>query len=70
MDEVMRAVPAEAGEGALGRLLSRLDASFRAVTVADPERSLRPWARPTNKRPEAESGEWWKRKPARFPWAE
>ncbi|GGS87529.1 hypothetical protein [Streptomyces violaceus] len=70
LDEVMRALPAEAGEGGLGQLLTRLDARFRAATLPDPERSLRPWVRPTNERPEAELGEWWKRKPVRVPWAE
>ena len=70
LDEVMRALPAEAGEGALGQLLARLDARFRAVTVPDPERSLRPWVRPTMERPEEELGEWWKRKPVRVPWPE
>ncbi|WP_432118403.1 hypothetical protein [Streptomyces sp. bgisy032] len=53
-----------------GQLLARLDARFRAATVPDPERSLRPWVRPANERPEEELGEWWKREPARVPWAE
>lgn len=70
LDEVMRALPAEAGDGALGRLLARLDARFLAATVPDPERSLRPWVRPTKEKPEAELGEWWKRKPVRVPWAD
>ncbi|MFE1247704.1 hypothetical protein [Streptomyces sp. NPDC058735] len=70
LDEVMRALPPEAGEGALGQLLAGLDARFRAATVPDPERSLRPWVRPTHERPEAELRWWWKRKPVRVPWAE
>ncbi|GHD31123.1 hypothetical protein GCM10010313_74190 [Streptomyces violarus] len=71
LDEVMRTLPAEGRrEGALGRLLAWLDARFHAVTLPDPERSLRPRARPTNGRPEEELGVWWKRKPVRVPWAE
>ncbi|MFE6159177.1 hypothetical protein ACFQ7F_09700 [Streptomyces sp. NPDC056486] len=69
LEDVMRsALPIEAREGALGRLLARLDSRFRAETVPDPELSLRPWVRPTKEKPEAELGEWWKRKPVREPW--
>ncbi|MGC0411490.1 hypothetical protein RKD32_004414 [Streptomyces sp. SAI-195] len=70
LDQVMRALPTEAGEGPLGELLDRLDTRFRAATVPDPELSLRPWVRPTTERPEEELGEWWKRKPVRVPWAD
>ncbi|MFF1694269.1 hypothetical protein ACFVXC_11665 [Streptomyces sp. NPDC058257] len=69
LEDVMRsALPAEAREGALGQLLARLDSRFRAETVPDPELSLRPWVRPTKEKPEADLGEWWKRKPVREPW--
>ncbi|TLS45921.1 hypothetical protein FE633_12245 [Streptomyces montanus] len=68
LEEVMHALPAEAREGALGRLLARLDARFCAASVPDPERSLRPWVRPMNEKPEVELAEWWKRKPVREPW--
>lgn len=70
LDQVMHALPEEANEGPLGQLLARLDTRFRAATVPDPERSLRPWVRPTMERPEEELGEWWKRKPVRVPWPE
>ncbi|MFE7069991.1 hypothetical protein ACFU96_07885 [Streptomyces sp. NPDC057620] len=68
LDEVMRGLPEEARAGALGRLLERLDARFRAASVPDPDGSLRPWVRPTKERPEAELAEWWKRRPEREPW--
>ena len=68
LEELMRALPAELREGALGRLLARLDTRFRTASTPDPERSLRPWVRPTKEKPEAELGEWWKRKPVREPW--
>ncbi|MFI1755778.1 hypothetical protein [Streptomyces sp. NPDC020571] len=67
---VMRALPEEVDQGTLGQLLARLDARFRAATLPDPERSLRPWVRPTTGRPEDELGEWWGRKPLRIPWAD
>ncbi|MFE9704798.1 hypothetical protein [Streptomyces sp. NPDC005930] len=70
LDQVMRALPEEAGAGPLGQLLARLDARFRAATLPDPERSLRPWVRPTSELPEGELGEWWGRKPVRIPWAD
>ncbi|MGH4029385.1 hypothetical protein ACQB60_10670 [Actinomycetota bacterium Odt1-20B] len=67
--ETMRSLPAEAREGELGKLLAQLDARFRAQSVPDPEGSLRPWVRPTDERPEAGLGEWWRRKPIREPWS-
>ncbi|MET7319987.1 hypothetical protein [Streptomyces sp. NPDC005549] len=67
---VMRALPEEAVEGPPGQLLARLDARFRAASLPDPERSLRPWVRPMTERPESELGEWWGRKPLRIPWAD
>ncbi|MFI6487666.1 hypothetical protein [Streptomyces sp. NPDC050564] len=68
LDELMQGLPTEVREGALGRLLAELDARFDAASVPDPERSLRPWVRPTKEKPEAELGEWWKRKPVHEPW--
>ena len=70
LEQVMRALPAETGEGLLPQLLGRLDARFRASTLPDPERSLRLWARPAAEGPEEELGEWWRRKPVRAPWAD
>ncbi len=70
LDQVMRALPDKADEGPLGQLLARLDARFRAATLPDPERSLRPWVRPTTEGPEDELGEWWGRRPLRIPWAD
>lgn len=70
LDQVMRALAPETGDDPLRQLLARLDARFRAATLPDPELSLRPWVRPTAERPEEELGEWWKRKPARVPWAD
>jgi hypothetical protein len=69
LDQVMRPLP-EKAEGRLGQLLARLDARFRAATLPDPERSLRPWVRPTSERPEEDLGEWWGRRPLRIPWAD
>ncbi|MEU5955398.1 hypothetical protein [Streptomyces sp. NPDC047525] len=68
LEQVMTALPAEAREGPLGRHLSALDVRFDAATVPDPERSLRPWVRPSKEKPESDLGEWWKRKPVREPW--
>ncbi|MEU6453040.1 hypothetical protein [Streptomyces sp. NPDC047065] len=68
LEHVMRALPAETGEGLLPQLLGRLDARFRASTLPEPERSLRLWARPATGCPEEELGEWWMRKPVRAPW--
>ncbi|MFE9767735.1 hypothetical protein ACFYPC_24970 [Streptomyces sp. NPDC005808] len=68
LDDLVQVLPTEAREGALGRLLARLDARFRAASVPDPELTLRPWVRPTKEKPESELGEWWKRKPVREPW--
>lgn len=68
LEQVMRALPAETGEGLLPQLLGRLDARFRASTLSDPERSLRLWARPPTESPEEELGEWWRRKPVHAPW--
>ncbi|WP_405870227.1 MULTISPECIES: hypothetical protein [unclassified Streptomyces] len=68
LEELMYAMPVEAREGALGKLLARLDARFRAASAPDPERTLRPWVRPTMDRPESDDGDWWKRKPVRVPW--
>ncbi|WP_413757568.1 hypothetical protein [Streptomyces sp. MMBL 11-3] len=68
LDEVMRALPEEAQAGVLGRLLERLDARFRAASVPDASRSLRPWVRPTKEVPDVELAEWWRRRPAREPW--
>ncbi|MDT9700846.1 hypothetical protein [Streptomyces sp. P17] len=68
LQDVMSALPPEVHDGVLGKLLERLDARFCAASVPDPERSLRPWVRPAQDRPEAELGEWWKRKPVRIPW--
>ncbi|MES5824430.1 hypothetical protein [Streptomyces sp. RG80] len=71
LQDLMADLPAEArAGGALDRLLAGLDARFHAATVPDPERSLRPWVRPAKERPEAELGEWRKRKPVRVPWAD
>ncbi|WP_324786347.1 hypothetical protein [Streptomyces sp. H51] len=68
LEELMRAMSAEARDGVLGQLLARLDARFRAVTVPDPERTLSPWVRPATDKPEPELGEWWKRRPLHAPW--
>ncbi|MFE6164416.1 hypothetical protein ACFQ7F_36510 [Streptomyces sp. NPDC056486] len=68
LDEVLTALPPEAREGPLGRLLTALDARFDAATVPDPEGSLRPWVPLPKNRPEADLGTWWKRKPLREPW--
>lgn len=68
LGQLMNGQLAEARESALGRLLSQLDERFMAVTVPDPELSLRTWVRPTRARPEAELGAWWKRRPVRDPW--
>lgn len=70
LDQVMRALPDKADEGPLGQLLARLDARFRAATLPDPERSLRPWVRPATEGPEDELGGWWGRRPLRIPWAD
>ncbi|MFD5964812.1 hypothetical protein ACFWGR_01110 [Streptomyces sp. NPDC060311] len=70
LDQVMRVLPERVGEDRLGQLLARLDARFRAATLPDPERSLRPWVRPTAEGPDDEFGEWWGRKPLRIPWAD
>lgn len=40
LDDLMQVLPTEAREGALGRLLERLDARFRAASVPDPEFTL------------------------------
>ncbi|MEW2163025.1 hypothetical protein AB0912_08505 [Streptomyces sp. NPDC007084] len=68
LEQLMNGHLAEAREGALGRLLSKLDERFVAATEPDPELSLRAWVRPTKARPEAELGVWWKRRPLRDPW--
>ncbi|MET7391494.1 hypothetical protein ACFYPT_41020 [Streptomyces sp. NPDC005529] len=68
LGQLMNGQLAEARESAVGRLLSQLDERFMAVTVPDPELSLRTWVRPTRARPEAELGVWWKRRPVRDPW--
>ncbi|MEV8032781.1 hypothetical protein [Streptomyces sp. NPDC086182] len=68
LQQLMLGLPAEAREGAPGRLLARLDERFTAASVPDPERSLRAWVRPTEASPEAELAQWWKRRPLRDPW--
>ncbi|MBZ6174083.1 hypothetical protein KVH24_14750 [Streptomyces olivaceus] len=68
LDQVMRTLPDEVVEGQPGQLLTGLDARFRAATLPDPQRSLRPWVRPTADKPEEQLGEWWQRKPLRAPW--
>ncbi|MGW5864100.1 hypothetical protein ACWFRJ_18265 [Streptomyces sp. NPDC055239] len=68
LDQVMTALPPEAREGPLGRLLATLDARFDAATAPDSEGSLCPWVHPPERLPEADLGTWWKRKPLREPW--